>query len=74
MNANTSTHVEKKLKVTKEVTQVTKNIVLEGTLNLRAERFTTTYKVVREIPSKPNQSISIVSKKIIDEKVEPLCI
>lgn len=73
MNASTSTHVEKKLKVTKEVTQITKNIVLEGTHNLRAERFTTTYNVVREIPSKPTQSISIVSKKIIDEKVEPLC-
>lgn len=74
MNTNATTpKTEKKFKTTKEVSEVTKNIVLEGVETLRAEKFTTTFEVVRELHPKPNQPFRVVSKKQIDEKVEPLC-
>lgn len=71
MNATTP-RTEKKFKTTKEVTEVVKNIVLEGTKTLRAVRLTITFEVVREIRPKDNQPFKVISKKKIDEKVEPL--
>lgn len=73
---NTKTSIaknEKKFKTTKEVAEVTKNIVLEGVEILRAEKITTTFEVVREIHPKTNKPFKMVYKKQIDEKVEPLC-
>lgn len=73
MNTNATTpKTQKKFKTTKEVSKVTKNIVLEGVETLRAERFTTTFKVVRELHPKTNLPVRVVSKEQIDEKVEPL--
>lgn len=73
MNTNATTpKTEKKFKTTNEVSTATKNIVLEGVKTLRAERFTKTFKVVRELHPKTNQPFKVVSKEQIDEKVEPL--
>ena len=62
-----------KFKTTREVSKVTKNIVLEGVERLRAERFITVFEVTREISQKTNQPFRVVSKKEIESKVEPLC-
>ncbi len=73
MNKNATTpKAEKKFKTTTEVTKTTKNIVLEGVETLRAEIFTTTFEVISELHPKTNQPFKVVSKKQIDEKVEPL--
>jgi|GEM_PF-5667497 hypothetical protein len=74
MNTNATTpKTEKKFETTKEVSEVTKNIVLEGVKTLRAEKFTTTFEVVRELHPKTDPPFKVVSKKQIDKKVEPLC-
>jgi len=61
------------LSTTKEVSRAIKNITLEGVKMLRAERITTSYEVVRELHPKTNKPFKTVSKKQIDQKVEPLC-
>ena len=75
MNTNATTpktETEKKFKTTKERSTVTKNIVLEGVKTLRAEKVTTVFEVVKELHPKTNHPYNLVSKKKIDEKVEPL--
>lgn len=71
MNTNATTP-KTKFKTTNEVSTSTKNIVLEGVKTLRAEKITTTFKVVRELHPKTNQPFKVVSKEQVDEKVEPL--
>ena len=74
MNTNAATpKTEKKFKKTKEVSTVVKNIVLEGVNTLRAEKFTTTFEVTRELHPKTNQPFKVVSKEQVDEVVEPMC-
>lgn len=72
MNTNATTPKTEKFKTTNEVSISTKNIVLEGVKTLRAEKITTTFKVVRELHPKTNQPFKVVSKEQVDEKVEPL--
>lgn len=59
-------------KVTKETTSVVRNIVLEGVKTLKAEKFTTTFEVKRELHPKTGQPYKVVSKDQIDEVVEPM--
>lgn len=74
MNKNATTPTKNKNFITtNEVTHITKNIVLEGTEMLRAEKVTTTFKVVRELHPKTNEPFKLVSRDIINEEVEPLC-
>lgn len=69
MNRNATTP---NLITTTEVTEVIKNIVLEGVNMLRAEKFTTTFEVVRKLNPNTNQPNNIVSKRKLDEKIEAL--
>ena len=58
-------------KTTTTTSKITKNIVLEGVKTLRAEEFTTTFKIVRELYPN-NQPGRIISKEKINERVEHL--
>lgn len=74
MNSNVTTPItEPKFKTTTKVLSVTKNFVLDGVKALRAERITSTLEVVRELQPQTNQPFQVVSsKKLLDQKVEPL--
>lgn len=58
--------------VTNETTTVVKNIVLEGVNVLKAEKITTTVEVKRELDPKTNKPLKIISKKKVEEVVEPI--
>lgn len=75
MNANVATpKVEKKFEKAKEVSTVLKNIVLEGVDILHADNVITTFEVTRELHPKTIPPFKVVSKKKVDEIVEPVCI
>lgn len=71
MNRNT-TNVEKKLKTTFETVHSTNHIALEGVKNLRVEKSTKKFEVVKEIDAISKKVIRIISRTPIDEVKETL--
>lgn len=70
MNKKTTT--KKEFKTSKKVSILFKNITLKGIGTLRAEKVTSTYKVIHELHPKTHQPFKIVYKELIDEQMEPL--
>ena len=58
--------------VTKEISSIAKNIVLEGVKTLKVENITTTFEVKRELHPETNQPFKVIYKNKIDEVVEPM--
>lgn len=69
MKNNTAT--KKKYDVKKEQSVIVKNIKLEG-LVLKADQVTSTLEVTRELHPKTNNPMKVVSKKLLNEMVEPM--
>ena len=68
-----STTATPKFIIAKEVISVVKNIVLDGVSALKAEKFTTTFEIKRELYQKDNQQQSkLIYRHKLGEIVEPM--